>query len=222
MYLPVSSVLRAKLFTLLWLCIHHPFTTLTLISRVLRAHTRTVTATKAATAARIMNYVYSCLIWLRNDYAVPKSNDSTRIPVHIFTDSMYTQTILCDTFILKTLLLDWRFEKHNVRPGWWLWHWIPSHIENTSVDKLPICGNVIIKADKLARLALEPEDPLHKDMTVVRKEILVQSAQLIHQLLTNNPHICTTGGQSSWETLAWYKRQVCGKAWYLSWFCLSW
>jgi hypothetical protein len=32
-------------------------------------------------------------------------------------------------------------------------HWIPSHIENTSVGKLPIRGNV--NADKLAGLALE-------------------------------------------------------------------
>jgi hypothetical protein len=40
-------------------------------------------------------------------------------------------------------------------------------IENTPVDKLPISGNA--KADNLARLALEQEEPLHKDMTLVRK-----------------------------------------------------
>jgi fructose-specific component phosphotransferase system IIB-like protein len=43
--------------------------------------------------------------------------------------------------------------------------------------KLQICGNV--KADNLARLALEQGDSLHKDKTLVRKEILVQSAQLV-------------------------------------------
>jgi hypothetical protein len=53
-------------------------------------------------------------------------------------------------------------------------HWIPSHIENTSGGKLPIRGNV--NADKLARLAPEQKEPLHKSMTVVRKEILIQSA----------------------------------------------
>jgi GTPase Era involved in 16S rRNA processing len=62
---------------------------------------------------------------------------------------------------------------------------------------LSIHGNV--HADKLTRLALQQKEPLHKNTAVVRKEILIQSAQLItniDKLLTNNPHIFTSGGPS--------------------------
>jgi ribonuclease HI len=145
--------------------------------------------------------VYFFLIWLRNDYAVPRTNNSSKVPVHIFTDSMYTQTTLCDTFIPKkhfSLVEDLKNITSFLADDFdFFIHWIPSHIENTSVGKLPISGNA--KADNLARLALEQKEPLHKDMSLVRKEILVQSAQLItdiEQLLANNPHICTTGGPS--------------------------
>jgi hypothetical protein len=76
-------------------------------------------------------------------------------------------------------------------------HWVPSHIENTSIGKLSIHGNV--NADKLARFALQQKEPLHKNIAVVRREILIQSAQLIaniDKLLISNPHICTIGGPS--------------------------
>jgi hypothetical protein len=58
----------------------------------------------------------------------------------------------------------------------WGEHWIPSHIQNTSVGKLPIRGNV--NADKLARLVLEQEDPVHKNLTVVKREILILSTKI--------------------------------------------
>jgi hypothetical protein len=127
--------------------------------------------------------------------------DPRKIPVHIFTDSMYTQTTLCNNFIQKkhfSLIEDLKNITSFLTDDFdFFIHWIPSHIENTSAGKLPIRGNV--HADRLARLALDQKEPLHKNMIVVRKEILIQSAQLItniDKLFTNKPHIFTTGGPS--------------------------
>lgn len=43
---------------------------------------------------------------------VPKTNRSKQVLVHIFTDSTYTQTTLCNSFIPRALLLEWRLEIH--------------------------------------------------------------------------------------------------------------
>jgi hypothetical protein len=114
--------------------------------------------------------IYSFLIWLRNDYAISNENNSNKNPCAYF-HRQYVHVHANESFIPKThflLIEDLKNITSFLTDDFdFFIHWIPSHIENTSVGKLPIHGNV--HADKLAKLALEQKDPLHK--TVVRNDI---------------------------------------------------
>jgi hypothetical protein len=74
----------------------------------------------------------------KNDYAILNENNSNKIPVHIFTDSLNTQTTLCNNFIQKkhfSLIEDLKNITFFLTDDFdFFIHWILSHIENTSVS----------------------------------------------------------------------------------------
>ena len=83
----------------------------------------------------------------------PQHRRDSLIPVHIFTDSLFTQGVLCGNIESKKhfYLIE---EIHNLASNLsyvgfsFVIHWIPSHIEHISFGYLPIKGNV--RADQPA------------------------------------------------------------------------
>ena len=131
-------------------------------------------------------------------------NEKEKMPIHIFTDSMYTQNILCAT--TNTAKHFYMIEEiRNMAETLSTWftftiHWIPSHIENTDLGTLPIHGNV--KADKLAtsarKLHVDPEISA-VDICEIRKDLLQACAILvskINTLLTSKPALSFDGPSS--------------------------
>ena len=139
--------------------------------------------------------VYTCLHYFKNqdkhnNNKLQKRNSLT--PVHIFTDSLFTQNVLCG--IIKSKKHFYLIEEinnlaNNLPNFSFEIHWIPSHIENTSFGFLPIRGNM--KADQLANRARMTQNESESDNNfhVIRDKLLKCSASLISKI--NNLLIST-------------------------------
>jgi len=113
-----------------------------------------------------------------------QTTQNNQIPVHIFTDSMFTQNILFSTnnsnkhFYIIEEIKNYAKKLTNFK---FTLHWIPSHIEYTEYGKIPIKGN--FKADKLAEIArLQEVDPLTENIDFIRDTLLDSSADLISKI----------------------------------------
>jgi len=116
-------------------------------------------------------------------------------PTHVHTYSMYSQQILCDILIpeIHFFLIE---EIKNIAERLtshfkFIIHWIPSHIEKTSIGPGPIIGNAL--ADTLANSAQQLATSLDtaNNITDIRHKILCKTASLISNidtLLSFNPH----------------------------------
>ena len=131
--------------------------------------------------------VYNCLKYLKNDIDV-KNHFHVKgklTSVHIFTDSLYAQRVLCDNVITKNhfYLIE---EIHNLANSLlnfkFIIHWIPSHIEHTTFGFLPIRGNM--RADQLANEARTQtiESDTAKNIHNIRDKLLNCSASLITKI----------------------------------------
>ena len=133
--------------------------------------------------------IYLLLQWIHDH------RKNTHSSIHFFTDSMYTQQVLCSDFIPKKnfiLIEEIKNLASRITDNFSLMiHWIPSHIENTIFGKRPIIGNQ--RADDLAKSAQVRATDNHTrcKLETIRDQILFQSAFLISEidkLLELSPH----------------------------------
>jgi ribonuclease HI len=140
--------------------------------------------------------IYSFLKYLRNDTVLQEKliqEEKQHYPVHIFTDRISAQEILCQNAVSKDnfyLIEEIKNLANNLTNFQFFIHWIPSHTENTSFGRLPIKGNA--RADKLAdeaRLLANNFDTT-TNLNLVRNKLLESSATLISKIndfLSNIP-----------------------------------
>ena len=131
-------------------------------------------------------------------------NREEKMPVHIFTDSMYTQNVLCATMnrAKHFYMIEEIKNMAETLSTWFSFtiHWIPSHIENTEFGTLPIKGNAVADtlASKARKVHVDPEESA-VDICVIRKELLHACANLvanINTLLTSKPALPFDGPSS--------------------------
>ena len=115
-----------------------------------------------------------------------KQEQKEEIGIHIFTDSQFTQNILCSNNISPThfyLVEEIKNLAATFSNSSFKIHWIPSHIEHTEFGKMPIEGSV--RADWLANAAREVWDHdnvYENDVSLMRHILLESSAQLISKI----------------------------------------
>ena len=136
-----------------------------------------------------LNAIYVFLQKLKLDNSIngyfPCDDQKEPTPVHFFTDSIYTQHVLCnDSLRIKHFYLIEEIKNlaNYFNNFTFTIHWIPSHIEHTTFGFLPIEGNLI--ADKLASLARDQSNDHHtiNNICTFRDTLLTKSAILISKL----------------------------------------
>jgi len=147
--------------------------------------------------------IYSFLLSLKDDPSfnrqLPCDDQKEPTPVHIFTDSMYSQQVLCSDILKRNLFYlieEMKNLANHLSNFIFTIHWIPSHTEHTTFGFEPIVGN--LKADQLANLARIQSTDLHTENNICafRDRLLIKSASLIYtinSLLISSPSLSFDG-----------------------------